>query len=131
MRNGVLVIAGMLTIFAATTFSQSGAPNTTVTYVTAAEVEKVVNASGLGGDRPIKIVDLGKYNISIAVLKRGKTTPGAPVTGINHSKVTEVYYIVSGAGTIVTGTDVKDVRAIPANNPIVTEAVGPSNNATF
>src|SRR4051794_1301533 len=105
MRKRLFVVSGFLTIFAATTFSQSGSPNTTVTYVLASDVEKVVNAPG-GGDRPIKIVDMGKYNVSIAVLKRGKTTPGAPVTGINHTKVTEVYYVVSGAGTLVTGTDV-------------------------
>src|SRR5205814_9555732 len=112
------------------TFSQSGKPNTTVTYVMASEVDKVVNAPG-GGDRPIKIVDMGKYNISIAVLKRGKTTPGAPVTGINHTQVTEVYYVVSGSGTLVTGTDVKEVKPVAADSQIVREAVGPSNNATF
>ena len=115
---------------AAVTFSQSGMPPTTTTFVMADEIEKVVSAPG-GGDRPVKIVDMGKYNISIAVLRRGATKPGAPVGAINHTKVTEVYYVVSGSGTLVTGGEVKDTKPAAADSQIVREAVGPSNNATF
>src|SRR5207237_10306202 len=120
-----------LMLFAATTFSQSGRSTPPVTFVTAADVTKVLNAPNAAADNPIKIVDMGKYNISLAVLKRGKTTPGAAVSGINHTQVTEVYYVVSGSGTLVTGTDVKDVKPVAADSQIVREAVGPSNNATF
>jgi len=42
-----------------------------------------------------------------------------------------VYYVVSGEGTMVMGTDVKDVRPVASDNEIVTTAVGPSNTATF
>src|SRR4051794_21099207 len=117
MRTPLFLVGGFLTVFAATTFSQSGKPNTTVTYVMAADVDKVVNAPG-GGDRPIRIVDMGKYNISMAVRKRGKTTAGAPVTGINHTQVTEVYYVVSGSGALVTGTDMKSVTPVAADSQI-------------
>jgi mannose-6-phosphate isomerase-like protein (cupin superfamily) len=65
------------------------------------------------------------------VLRRGATKPGAPATGTNHTKVTEVYDIVSGSGMLVTGGEVKDVRPAAADSQIVREAVGPSNNATF
>lgn len=127
------VMLGALAVFftcsAAITFSQSGMPTTT-TYVMADEIEKVVSAPG-GGDRPVKIVDMGKYNISVAVLRRGATKPGAPAGAINHTQVTEVYYVVSGSGTLVTGGEVKDVKAAAADSQIVKEAVGPSNNATF
>ncbi|HEY7170756.1 MAG TPA: hypothetical protein VH417_07910, partial [Vicinamibacterales bacterium] len=119
MHKTWAVAGGLLMLFAATAFSQSGRPSPPVTFVTAAEVSKVLNAPNAAADNPIKIVDMGKYNISIAVLKRGKTTPGAPVSGINHTQVTEVYYVVSGSATLVTGTDVKDVRPIPATSAIV------------
>jgi mannose-6-phosphate isomerase-like protein (cupin superfamily) len=131
VRKTWAVAGGLLMLCAATTFSQSGRPAPPVTFVTAAEVTKVLNAPNAAADNPIKIVDMGKYNISLAVLKRGKTTAGAPVSGINHTQVTEVYYVIGGAATLVTGTDVKDVRPIPANSAIVREAVGPSNTATF
>jgi len=130
MRKVLLgALAVLLVCSAATTFSQSGMP-TTATFVMAEEIEKVVNAPG-GGDRPVKIVDMGKYNISVAVLRRPATRPGAPAGAINHTNVTEVYYVVSGSGTLVMGGEVKDVKPAAADSQIVKEAVGPSNNATY
>src|ERR1041384_2746153 len=85
---------------AATAFAQSGQPPKLATDITAAEVQAVLNAPTGGGDRQMKVVDMGKYNVSVGVLHRGKTMPGAPVGAINHEHVTEVYYIVSGAGTL-------------------------------
>ena len=100
------------------------------TIVSSEEIQKVVSAPG-GGDREIKIVDMGKFNLGIAVLRRAATKPGAPMGAINHTKLTEVYYVTSGSGTIVTGSDVENVRAIAADNELVTTVVGPGNNATL
>src|SRR5881397_3531353 len=110
------------------TFSQG--PNDVATIVSAEEIQKVVSAPG-GGDREIKIVDLGKFNLGIAVLRRGAIKAGTPMSGINHTKVTEAYYVVSGSGTLITGGEVENVRALAATNELVTTVVGPGNNATF
>lgn len=125
---GVLTV--LFTSSVALTLSQSGKSPESATFVSAAEIEKVVSAPG-GGDREIKIVDLGKYNIGIAVLRRGATKSGTPLGAINHTKVTEVYYVVSGSGTLITGGDVKDIKPIAADSELVTTVVGPGNNATF
>jgi quercetin dioxygenase-like cupin family protein len=126
------MVLGLLTLVVvlapSTAFSQ--AQNDVATIVSAEEIQKVVSAPG-GGDREIKIVDMGKYNLGVAVLRRGATRPGAPLTGINHTKVTEVYYVVSGSGTLITGGEVENVRALAADNELVTTVVGPGNNATF
>jgi quercetin dioxygenase-like cupin family protein len=100
------------------------------TIVSAEEIAAVASSPG-GGDREIKIVDLGRYNLGVAVLRRGAIKPGGAVGAINHTKVTEVYYVVSGDGTLVMGGDVKDVKAMAADNELVTTVVGPGNNATF
>ncbi len=131
MRREILgALAVLVAVATATTFSQSGKTPTTVTYVTAEDIDTVVKAPG-GGDREIKIVDMGRYNLGVAVLRRAALKPGATVGGINHTKVTEVYYVVSGEGTLVTGGDVKDIRPLAPENELVTTVVGPSNNATF
>jgi mannose-6-phosphate isomerase-like protein (cupin superfamily) len=130
-RHSVAALAILLVLTTAAAFTQSGAPPTVGTFVTAEEIDAVVKAQGGGADREIKIVDLGRYNLGVAVLRRGALKPAATTGGINHTKVTEVYYVVSGEGTIVMGTDVRDVRPVAADNEIVTTAVGPSNNATF
>ena len=46
---------------------------------------------------------MGSYNVGVGVLHRGPTKPGAPVGAIMHEKITEVYYVVSGSGTLLTG----------------------------
>ena len=98
--------------------------------LSAEEIAAVVNAPG-GGDREIRIVDMGRYNLGVAVLRRGATKPGGAISAINHTKVTEVYYVVSGAGTLVMGGDVTNPKPIPPDNELVTTVVGPGNNATF
>ena len=79
----------------------------------------------------MKVVDMGKYNVSVGVLHRAKTTPGAPVGAINHEHITEVYYVISGGGTLLTGGMVDNVRPAAADSEIVKVAVGASNNGTF
>jgi mannose-6-phosphate isomerase-like protein (cupin superfamily) len=130
-REVVGTLAVLLAAAAATTHSQSGVPTALGTFVTAEEIETVVKATTGGADREVKIVDVGRYNLGVAVLRRGALKSGGVLSGINHTKVSEVYYVVSGEGTMVMGTDVKDVRPVAADNEIVTTAVGPSNNATF
>src|SRR3954466_9098323 len=100
----------LMTLSQAATYSQGATPPALATDITAAEVQAVLNAPTGGGDRQMKVVDMGKYNVSVGILHRGKTTPGAPVGAINHEHVTEVYYIVSGSGTLLTGGTVDNVK---------------------
>jgi quercetin dioxygenase-like cupin family protein len=99
--------------------------------ITAAEVQAIINAPTGGGDRQMRVVDMGKYNVSVGVLRRGKTTPGAPVTAIAHAHVTEVYYVVSGTGTLLTGGTVEGIKPFPADTDVVKIAVGESSVGTF
>jgi mannose-6-phosphate isomerase-like protein (cupin superfamily) len=105
-----------------------------VIAITKADVEAVlkhVGTEGAGVDRQIRVIDLGKYHVSVGVLRRGPTKPGAPVSAISHTHVTEVYYIVSGSGTLVTGGTVLNPTPLPAAGEIVRIAVGPSQSGTF
>jgi mannose-6-phosphate isomerase-like protein (cupin superfamily) len=101
------------------------------TDIKASEIQAVVDAPNLGTDRQIKVVDIGTHNVAVGVLRRAKTTPGAPVAAISHTEVTEVYYVVSGSGTLLTGGTVENAKPAPADSEIVKVAVGPSNNAVF
>jgi quercetin dioxygenase-like cupin family protein len=79
----------------------------------------------------MKVVDLGKLNLAVGILRRGPTKPGAPVGAITHSQVTEAFYVVSGSATLVTGGEVIKPVPFPADIEIVKIAVGPSTNGTF
>jgi mannose-6-phosphate isomerase-like protein (cupin superfamily) len=54
-------------------------------------------------DRLMTVADMGKYNVAIAWVTR----PGGKAAGsrsLSHDKITEIYYVVRGHGTQVTGT---------------------------
>jgi hypothetical protein len=102
-----------ITLSSAVVWSQSAdGPAASATVVSAEEIDAVVKATG-GGDREIKILDMGRYNLGVAVLRRGPTRPDSPIGAINHTKITEV----SGSGTLLTGGEVKDVRPGGYINP--------------
>lgn len=132
---GTGVIAGA-SVFALSTFAAHPAAQTTrppvvATDITAAEVQAVIKHPTGGADRLMRAVDMGAYNIGVGVLRRGPTKPGAPVSAINHEKITEVYYVISGEGTLLTGGTVVNIAPSPADSEIVKVAVGPSNTGTF
>jgi len=72
------------------------------TYITAAEVEAVRKEQVPKAvvDQPIKASDVLGGKASVASLHRTKAEVGALI----HNQVTETYYILEGAGTLVTGS---------------------------
>jgi mannose-6-phosphate isomerase-like protein (cupin superfamily) len=106
------------------------APPSAAIAIDVAEIQKVLaTITAPQGDQQIRVVDMGRYNLAVGVLHRGKTsdTPGAPINGLVHTQVTETYVILSGAGTLVTGGILANPRAFPADNDVVTTLAGPSN----
>ncbi len=60
-------------------------------------------------DRNIALSDTGAYNVTVAFVTRPATTvPSGRV--LSHDKITEIYYVVRGSGTAMTGTMV-DAKA--------------------
>jgi mannose-6-phosphate isomerase-like protein (cupin superfamily) len=124
-------IAGVAAVAGTVAFVQAQKPPVLATDILASEIQAVVNAPTGGGDRLIKAVDIGDYNQGVGVLRRGPTKPGAPVGAIMHEHITEVYYVVSGSGTLLTGGTVVGAKPAPADSEIVKVAVGPSMQGTF
>lgn len=69
----------------------------------AAEIGAAALKPGVGvSDRNIATTDTGGYNVSIAYVTRPATTEMSGSV-LAHDKITEIYYVVSGRGTHVTG----------------------------
>ncbi len=98
---------------------------TTATDITRAEfatVLKSMNPDGVA-DQQIKVVDIGKYNVAVGILHRsGK----AKQTAIAHSDVTEIYYVIDGAGMFVTGGRMTNQTEADRDGTTVKVLVGPS-----
>src|SRR3954454_11064445 len=72
------------------------------TVITADEIAATLKQSIANNtvDQPIKLADIpGGHKASLALLRRTK----AETTALVHDYVTEIYQIVEGAGTLVTG----------------------------
>src|SRR5688572_15183560 len=93
-------IAGLVVVSQAVTFTQAPKPPVLATDITAAQIQAVLSAPSAIADRLITAVDMGSYNVGVGVLRRTPTKPGAPVGAIMHEHITEVYYIISGSGTL-------------------------------
>jgi mannose-6-phosphate isomerase-like protein (cupin superfamily) len=129
-----LTLAGLLVSFASGWLLAQAKPTPPVVAISSADIDAVLKyagSEGAGTDRQIRVVDLGGYRLGVGVLKRGPTRAGAPVGAISHSQVTEVFYIISGGATLVTGGTVENDRPFPPETEFVRLAVGPSSGGTF
>ena len=73
------------------------------TDVTAKEIAGFIKAlpKDAVSDRPIRVVNVGGYQVGVYGVFRPKSLPG---DAIRHETTTsEVYYMLSGSGTLVTG----------------------------
>jgi mannose-6-phosphate isomerase-like protein (cupin superfamily) len=79
-------------------------------------------------DQQIRVVNVnGEYNVGVGVVHRAKTEGRDIGFGIEHSEITEVYHVISGSGTFVTGGTIENMKETPAESPVVTTLNGPSS----
>lgn len=110
-------------------FAQSGTKPIPATDVKADEIEATVKLeiAKPTTDMPIRTVDAGGYNVGVGVVHRLK---GAKSRVALHDKVTEVYQVLEGSGTLVTGgTMVNPQRRTDAAEE-VTQINGPGVSGT-
>ena len=81
-------------------------------------------------DQQVRAVDVGKTNVAVGVIYRGKLAAPAPNSVAEHHQVSEVYHIIEGAATLATGPDLVGAVARPADNEAVRMLNGPGSNAT-
>jgi mannose-6-phosphate isomerase-like protein (cupin superfamily) len=108
-------------------------PRGTATDINNSEIEALVRkmATERVGDQAIRIVSINReYNLAMGVVSRLKTTPKEVPAPIEHSQITEIYHVISGSGTLVTGGMLKDPKEIPPNDEVVTIFNGPSTEGS-
>ena len=101
-------------------------------YLPATEIQEYWKKAMAEGrvDQQARDVDIGKAHIGIGVVHRTKLdAPGAESVA-EHDLVSEVYYIVSGSGTLVLGPDITNMKRRGADVETVRLFNGPGNNGT-
>jgi len=123
------------------------------TDITNAQVQAVLNSGQKSVDHTLKVVDLGAYQLSVAVVKRGPTgqrpagaaAPQRPANavpcgitalpaaskpasagGISHDDTDETYIVIAGSGTLVTGGEVMNGMRSGPDSEVTKILNGPS-----
>ena len=64
-------------------------------------------------DQPIRVADVGGYKVGVYGVFRPKSVPGGAIR--HQTSVTEIYYMLAGTGTLVTGGTIVDERSTGAS----------------
>jgi mannose-6-phosphate isomerase-like protein (cupin superfamily) len=81
-------------------------------------------------DQQVRDIDIGKANIGIGMVHRGKLDKPNPDSVAEHDQISEVYHVLSGAATLVLGPDIVNRQRRPATMRTVVEFNGPGNNGS-
>jgi len=105
--------------------------NCQATYIPSGELQAYVKRAITRNliDQQIRAVDVGKTNVDIGVVYRGKLAAPAPNSVAEHDQVSEVYHIIDGSATLVTGPELVGEQRRPADSEAVRLLNGPGNNA--
>lgn len=115
-----LVLAVLLAL------SQAGTPPKGAVDILASEIAATLSSAPKTtvSDIPIRVADMGGGNVGIFLVNRPKSTAQGAI--LHDARVSEVYYMLQGAGTLVTGGRLVDAQRLAKDNPIVAEIAGPS-----
>jgi len=101
-------------------------------YISSGEVESYLKRAKDNGlaDQQTRAVSIGKANIGIGAVYRGKLDAPMPDSVAEHDLVSEVYHVIDGSATLVTGPDIVDMKRRPADLQTVREFNGPGNSGS-
>lgn len=80
-------------------------------------------------DQQIRAVDAGKTNVDVGLVYRGKLAAPGPDSVAEHDQVSEVYHVIDGSATLVTGPDLMGTKRRPADDRAVKMLNGPGSNS--
>jgi len=86
-------------------------------------------------DQQVRSVDVGKVQVGIGSIYRGKLGQAQGLENqvaeavAEHEQVSEVYYVIEGSATLLTGPDLVDPKPRPSTLKTVREQNGPGFSA--
>jgi mannose-6-phosphate isomerase-like protein (cupin superfamily) len=98
------------------------------TYIASQEIQAYLKRSPADAvsDQQVRAVDVGRSNVDVGVVYRGKQTAGGAVA--EHDLVSEVYHIIDGSATLVLGPDITELKRRPPDDRAVRLLNGPGGN---
>jgi mannose-6-phosphate isomerase-like protein (cupin superfamily) len=79
-------------------------------------------------DQQMRAVDVGRTNVAVGLVYRARLTAPPADAVAEHDQVSEVYHIIDGSATLVTGPDIVGAKRRPADSDTVRLLNGPGSN---
>ena len=116
MRRMLTALAALLIVAGSIGAAQTPAPPPPAVDVTAADIKAFIDKLPKDriSDSPIRVAEVGGYKVGVYGVFRPKSQPGDAIR--HDTSVTEIYYMLEGAGTLVTGGKLVDERST-GNSP--------------
>ena len=132
VRTASRVTLGAIAVLFVLPAQQPTCNQCSATYVGNEEIQAYLKRAQENGlvDQQTRAVDIGKANIGIGVVYRGKLAAPAADSVAEHDLVSEVYHIIDGSATLVTGPDIVDEKRRPSTLQTVREFNGPGNSGS-
>jgi len=127
MKTGGL-LAGILLLGSAQTGERSSASVFVSRHQLRSAVDASIASGSRGSDTPIRMIDTAGAHVGIGVVYRAEGA--SPSGSSSHDKVTEVYQIVAGAGTLVTGGEIVNPQRRNSAGELVGQVNGPGVSGT-
>ena len=111
-----LIFAGLLLL--ASSMAAQEKPALPATDVTAANIKTFIDAMppNVVTDNPIRVVDVGGYHVAVYGVLRPKSVTRQE-SNLHQTRTSEIYYILEGGGTLVTGGKLVDAKPMAPGSP--------------
>jgi mannose-6-phosphate isomerase-like protein (cupin superfamily) len=112
MLKSMIVVLTLLV--AISTFAQT--PPLSATFVLNTDIQTFIDAlpRNVVSDKPIRSVDVGGYHVAVYGVYRPKSVPQE--ANRHDTNVTEIYYILDGNATLVTGGVLPDPHPLSSGS---------------
>ncbi len=130
MRNIQLAALALLLVRSLAYAQTPHLPRGAATDVSNDDIQATVRktAPAAVSDQAIRVVSINdEYNVGIGVVHRAKTAGRNPGGAIEHSQITEIYHVMEGNATLVTGGTIENPRESSPDSTVVKVLNGPSS----
>jgi mannose-6-phosphate isomerase-like protein (cupin superfamily) len=128
LLGGLAVLCSLSLVFA----QEPTCKNCPGTYIGNEEVQAYIKRAidNKLTDQQVRAVDIGKTNLDVGVVYRGRLAKPAEASVAEHDLVSELYHVIEGTATLMLGPDLVNMKRRPADLETVRLFNGPGHNAT-
>jgi uncharacterized RmlC-like cupin family protein len=112
-------IVAFLLVLAISSLAQPPASPIPATVVTHDDIQAFINAlpRNAVSDKPIRTVDVSGYHVGVYGVFRPKII--SQEANLHETKVSEIYYVLSGSATLITGGTIPNPHPLATSSPAI------------